>query len=123
MTRAPELLLSHNMRELMARLRTSFGVIVVDSPPLAAGVDPLVLATLTGNMLFVVRSGTTDLKLAASKLEVLDTMPVRTMGAVLNDVRAGGAYRYYTYDLDGYEQLDEERQAIEGRPNILGGRT
>lgn len=119
MHRAPELLLSQKMRDLMGRLRAGYGIIIVDSAPLAAGVDPLVLATLTGNLMLVLRAGTTDLKLAASKLHVMDALPVRTIGAVLNDVRPGGAYRYYTYDLAGYEEVDEERS---GRPGILGGR-
>jgi len=125
MTRAPELLLSQKMRDLIGRLRTAYGVVIVDSPPLAAGVDPLVLATLTGRLLLVVRAGTTDLKLAATKLEVLDSLPVRTIGAVLNDVRPGGEYRYYTYGLAGYEQMEEERPTSkwEEQPNILGGRT
>ena len=32
---------------------------------------------------------------------------MRVLGAVLNDVRPGGAYRYYSYYLEGYEAQDE----------------
>src|SRR5204863_169375 len=71
-------------------------------PPLAVGVDPYVLATRTGNVLIVLRAGVSDLDMAAAKLDVLDTLPVRVLGAVLNDDRPYGAYRYYTYDPAAY---------------------
>ena len=43
---APELLGSARMADLMTSLRSSYGVIVVDTPPLGAGVDAFVLASL-----------------------------------------------------------------------------
>jgi hypothetical protein len=39
-----------------------------------------------------------DRKLAAAKLEILDRLPIRLLGAVLNGVPDGGAYRYYGTD-------------------------
>jgi hypothetical protein len=45
---------------------------------------------------------------AAAKLEVLQRLPVRMLGAILNDVPAGGAYRSYSYYLPGYEAVDED---------------
>src|SRR3989454_6718663 len=50
---SPELLGSGAMSELLARLRASWSVILVDSPPLGSGVDPYTLGTLTSNMLLV----------------------------------------------------------------------
>ena len=43
----PELLGSALMNELMATLKTRYNVIIVDSPPLGAGIDPFVLGTAT----------------------------------------------------------------------------
>jgi tyrosine-protein kinase Etk/Wzc len=125
MHRGPELLLSDALRDLMAQLRTAYGVVIVDSPPLSAGIDALVLGTVTRNLLFVLRSGTTDLPLALSKLDVVDALPVRPVGAVLNDVRGGDAFRYYTYDLSGYLLSEEEsaEASRERRLRLLGGRS
>jgi polysaccharide biosynthesis transport protein len=103
---APELLGSPAMQELLARLRSSHSVILVDSPPLGSGVDPYTLGTLTGNLLLVLRTGTTNLDLARTKLAMLDTLPIRLLGVVVNDVRPGGVYRYYSY-LSGYAAEDE----------------
>src|SRR6058998_3584605 len=67
---SPELLGSGAMSELLARLRASWSVILVDSPPLGSGVDPYTLGTLTSNMLLVLRTDATDLSLARTKLSV-----------------------------------------------------
>ncbi len=123
MQRAPERLLSQNMRDLMTKLRSMFDVVIVDSPPLGAGADPLVLGTLTENLLLVLRTGQSDLNLASTKLEVLNALPVRVIGAVLNDVRSSGVYRYYMYSSAEYELVDEEGPTREALPSILGGRT
>jgi len=123
MQRAPERLLSQNMRDLMAKLRSLYDVIIMDSPPLGAGADPLVLGTLTENLLLVLRTGQSDINLAATKLEVLNALPVRVIGAVLNDVRSSGVYRYYMYSSAEYELVDEEGPTREALPSVLGGRT
>ncbi len=105
----PELLGSAAMAELMAAMKARFDVIIVDSPPLGAGIDPFVLGTTTGHMVMVFRSGETDRQMAEAKLRLLDRLPVRVLGAVLNEIQAEGVYRYYSY-LYGYTS-DEEPQA------------
>jgi capsular exopolysaccharide synthesis family protein len=103
----PELLGSAAMRDLMATLKARYNVIIVDSPPLGAGIDPFVLGTATGNIMLVLRSGETDRAMAEAKLKLLDRLPVRILGAVLNDVRTSDVqYKYYRY-VYGYT-ADEE---------------
>jgi len=106
---APELLSSPALAQFLLSLRSSYDVILVDSPPLGAGVDPFILATATGSLLLVMRTGVTDRELAEAKLDMLDRLPVRVLGAILNDVQPGGAYRYYGYQYytEGYETQDE----------------
>jgi succinoglycan biosynthesis transport protein ExoP len=123
MQRAPERLLSQAMRDLMAKLKSLYDVVIVDSAPLGAGADPLVLGTLTENLLLVLRTGMSDLKMAGTKLEVLNSLPVRVIGAVLNDVRSSGVYRYYMYSTAEYELVDDEGPTREALPSVLGGRS
>src|SRR5207249_9459275 len=61
-------------------------------------------------MVLVLRTGVSDRELAQTKLEVLAHLPIRMLGAVLNDVR-GGLYRYYSYYLEGYEVKEEPEPA------------
>jgi capsular exopolysaccharide synthesis family protein len=112
---SPELLGSPAMVALLERVRAQYRVVVVDSPPLGSGVDPYTLGIITGNLLLVLRTGTTNLGLARTKLAVLDHLPIRLLGVVLNDVQAGGMYRYYSY-ISGYATADErEGYAVAGR--------
>lgn len=107
----PELLGSSRMQDLIAILKGRYDVVVIDTPPLGAGIDPFVLATATGNLALVLRAGETDRQLAEAKLQVLDRLPIRLLGAILNDVRLGeGAYKYYAYNY-GYLAGDEEETA------------
>jgi tyrosine-protein kinase Etk/Wzc len=105
--RGPELLASDGTARLIRSLRSRFDAIIVDTAPLGAGIDPYALGAATGNMALVLRTGRTDRKLAHNKLEMLDRMPVRVVGAIVNDVRADAFYKYYSY-LDGYGTLDED---------------
>ncbi len=102
----PELLASPAMSQLVIQLRSQYSVVIIDSAPLGAGVDPLVLGSLTGSLLLVLRTGVTDREMAAAKLDALDRLPIRILGAVLNDVKPDGVYRYYSY-LSGYAAEDE----------------
>jgi capsular exopolysaccharide synthesis family protein len=102
----PELLGSNAMRELMAQVKSRYNVVIIDSPPLGAGIDPFVLGTATANLLLVLRSGETDRQMAEEKLKLLDRLPIRILGAVLNDIRTDGVYKYYSY-IYGYT-ADEE---------------
>jgi Mrp family chromosome partitioning ATPase len=75
--------------------------VIIDSPPFVAGVDAYALGAAAGNILIVLRQGISDRKLAAAKLAVLDRLPIRILGAVINGVPAGGMYRYYGTDYRG----------------------
>ncbi len=116
LTHAPELLGSIEMRDLFADLRTQYGVILVDSPPLGAGSDAFMLGTLTGSMVLVLRTGTTNKELTMARLTPLARLPVRILGAILNDVQPGGVYRYYSSYLPGYGTGDEELPSASRKP-------
>jgi capsular exopolysaccharide synthesis family protein len=105
---SPELIGSPAMVALFARVRPTFDVIVVDSPPLGAGVDPCMLGTLTGSMLLVLRSGATHRDVTRTHLAMVSQLPIRLLGVVLNDVGPAGMYAYYGYYyLAGYGAEDE----------------
>jgi capsular exopolysaccharide synthesis family protein len=110
---APELLSSAAMAQLFGEFRSRYEVIICDSPPLAAGIDPFVLSSLTGNLLLVVRTGVSQREVLRSKVEMLRRMPIRVLGAVLNDVAQGSAYEYYAYYLPGYDTSDEAGVAVQ----------
>jgi tyrosine-protein kinase Etk/Wzc len=106
---APEMLGGPLLSRLLADVRADYDVVICDSPPLSAGVDSVVLGAATENILLVVRTGVSQREVAAARLEVLGRMPVRVIGAVLNDVPRDNAYSYYShYALPGYETRNED---------------
>ena len=117
----PELLASSAMSQLLVGLRGIYGVIIVDCSPLGAGVDPLVMGTLTGSAILVLRTGYTDREFAKTKLDAMSRLPIRVLGAVLNDVTPGAGYEYYyqySY-LPGYgtsEEKDEPATELKRLP-------
>jgi polysaccharide biosynthesis transport protein len=112
---APELLSSPLLGDLLASVKSEYEVILIDSPPLGAGVDPLVLGALAGNVLLVMRTGNTERAHAEAKLRMLDRLPVRVLGTVLNGFDSSDSFRYYSY-MPGYESGEEE---LEDRPTLL----
>ena len=101
---APELLVSDLMAGLILAVRRQFDVVIIDSPPLVAGMDAYALGAAAGSMLLVLRPAITDRKLASAKFEVLDRLPIRVLGAVINGVPDGGAYRYYGSDYTYHDE-------------------
>lgn len=113
--RAPELLATPRLPQLVVQMAAEFDVVIIDSPPLGAGFDAYALATATGNLAVVLRAGATDCKMARAKLEVVDSLPVTVMGAVLNSIALTGPYRYYSYYHE-YAAHDAPATERLGRP-------
>ncbi len=112
---APELLGSPTLQRMIADLRTRFDVVICDSAPLSAGIDPFLLGAVTGNLMLVIRPGVSLRQVLQTKLEVLDRMPIRLLGAVLNDVPDTAPYLYYSHYLPGYETTSERLGAGIGK--------
>ena len=105
----PELLASPRMAHFIGTLKRTYDVIIVDCPPLASGGDPLILGSLTGNLAVVIRTGSTEKALAQAKLDQLSRLPIRILGAILNDVSEHDQYHsYYGSYLPSYEPVPEE---------------
>src|SRR5439155_1742267 len=100
-------------------------LVTVSSPGIADGksfvsADLAVAYSGAGqrSLLLVLRTGATSLELARTKLRVLDRLPIRLLGVVVNDVRPRGVYRYHSY-LSGYGTADEAEYAM-GPPRVRG---
>jgi len=92
------LLASPQARELLARLRKEYRLIVLDSPPIVPIADSHVLAGLADGVVIVVRARQTRRELFRRAIESLGATNV--LGVVLNDVEYGDtryayAYRHY----------------------------
>jgi succinoglycan biosynthesis transport protein ExoP len=108
-----DLLASDKLTEAIAELRTKYKFIVIDSPPIMAASDALIVSVQVDGVLVVVRSGETPKVAFTRTRDLLTTVNCHLLGVVLNavDSRAPDyyySYRYYPYSY-GYgpqETLD-----------------
>jgi Mrp family chromosome partitioning ATPase len=83
-------------------------VVIIDSPPVLAASDPLVLATQCESTILVASAGTTERGALRSAQEMLQDVGANIGGVIFNRMdlsAASGGYRgygYYGYDRDPY---------------------
>jgi succinoglycan biosynthesis transport protein ExoP len=92
-----ELLASDRMRALLAGLEQGpFDWIIIDTPPVLAVTDAVILAPLVGAVTFVIGAEMTRWRLAERAVETLLSSNPRNVLAVLNKVNFGRNKYYYS---------------------------
>lgn len=105
-----DLLSSHRFADAIAELRTKFKFIVIDTPPVMAATDAVILSVKADGVLMVVRSGETPKEAFTRTRDLLMSVKCRLLGVVLNAVDSSApdyyySYRYYPYSY-GYGPQD-----------------
>ncbi len=81
-----DLLSSSKLTEAIAELRTKFKFIVIDSPPVMAATDAVILSVQCDGVLLVVRSGETPKEAFTRTRDLLTSVKCHLLGVVLNAV-------------------------------------
>jgi polysaccharide biosynthesis transport protein len=97
-----DLLSSHRMRDAIAYVRQKYKFVVIDSPPVMAATDAVIISALTDGVLLVVRSGETPKEAFKRTRDLIHGVKGRLLGVVLNAVDSSApdyyySYRYYPY--------------------------
>jgi capsular exopolysaccharide synthesis family protein len=95
-----ELLGSRRMANLLAELRTTYEVVLVDCAPLLPVTDPMVVSQFADGVLLIARSGTTTRDHAAAVNAACSKAGATVFGAVLNassvtEADQSATYTYY----------------------------
>jgi succinoglycan biosynthesis transport protein ExoP len=98
---------------------------VIDSPPIMAATDAVILSTVVDGVLVVVRSGSTPKEAVTRTRDLLVSVKCRILGVVLNAVDASSpdyyySYRYYPYSYGTYGR-DEQDEDKHDRKNGSNG--
>jgi succinoglycan biosynthesis transport protein ExoP len=104
----PALLAREELAEAFGRLRSRYRWVLVDSPPVAAVTDALLLARLADSTLLVIQQNKVDRATVRRALAALRKVTPHVLGAVLNavDLRTKG---YYGYQYPYYGSADQSR--------------
>src|SRR5580693_2291511 len=108
-----DLLSSVRMHQGINELRSEYKFIVVDSPPVMAATDAVILSVLVDGVLLVVRSGETPKEAFTRMRDLLTGVKCRMLGVLLNAVDSSApdyyySYRYYPYSYGGYSHEEKE---------------
>jgi capsular exopolysaccharide synthesis family protein len=105
-----ELLNSRKMRELMATLKEQFDIILIDTPPVLAVIDPVIVSSICDGTLLVVRSSKTTRKPLLKTIGELRKAKAVIIGVIFNDAKAGKegqSSNYFQYEYYQDKSVDE----------------
>ena len=113
-----ELLNSKRMKELLAQAKDRFNIVLLDTPPVLAVIDPVIVSSLADSTVFVVRSGKTTRRPLVRAVEEIRKSKADIIGVVFNEVKIGRQgigtpfYHYYQYEYESNEatKADAERK-------------
>jgi len=111
-----EILGSRKMTDLIEGLKKDYVRIVLDSPPITAVTDSVILAQKADGTILVIRAGDTPRQVVQNGLNQLQTVNAGILGAVLNGIKTGRdsyyyyQYYYYYYGDDGEKKKNTRRR-------------
>ena len=106
-----ELLGSKRMQAFVESMRQDYDRIILDSPPLMAATDALVLTPLVDGIVLIIKAGETTRQVAQRAVKQLKDVNARVTGVVLNEIMVGrnGNYYYdYYYHYGSYYGEEDE---------------
>jgi tyrosine-protein kinase Etk/Wzc len=96
-----EMLDSDQMRSLLAKFRSEYDMVIIDSPPIIAVTDSEILSNMVDGTLIVVSADTTEIDLMERAVELIKREHSQFIGTVLNNFSYksgyGSYYKYYYY--------------------------
>lgn len=120
-----ELLSSQRMQEILCDLRDLADIVIIDSPPVSAVSDALILATYVDGVLLVTHATDTSRTVARQTLQSLQQVRATLVGVVYNGVDQHDSsytydYTYNYYNADGSEPGKALVQYLNGPSPQLG---
>ncbi|MHB8878786.1 MAG: polysaccharide biosynthesis tyrosine autokinase, partial [Myxococcaceae bacterium] len=112
-----ELLHTQVFAELLEKLTQKFDRVILDSPPIGAVADAVVLGTQADGVLLVVKAGHTSRDMAKRAVRSIQDVNAKLLGAILNNINLDdpkyGDYYYYAYRQYGAYYGDKKDEAAQ----------
>jgi exopolysaccharide transport family protein len=113
-----EILGSAHMKSLIDEARTRYERIFIDSSPISAVTDAVILSRVADGTVVVIRSGETHRHVVQNGIALLRAVNAHILGAILNGVHLDrDRYYYYQYQYYYYYGADgeERKKDVSGR--------
>jgi polysaccharide biosynthesis transport protein len=108
-----EILNSESFSRLLEQMATAYDRVIIDSPPVTAVTDPLILAAQTDITILVLQAEVSTRRVSMQAREALASVDARVLGVAVNNVPhrrgrygyyGGYGYHYYSYSRDEKEK-------------------
>ncbi|HYA48335.1 MAG TPA: polysaccharide biosynthesis tyrosine autokinase, partial [Burkholderiales bacterium] len=105
-----ELLNSRRMRDLLVGVKDRFDTVLIDTPPVLAVIDPVIVSSLADCTVLVVQAGKTTRRALAKAVNEVRKAKAEIIGVVFNEVKMGRQgrnspyYHYYQYEYAASEE-------------------
>ncbi|UOB21222.1 CpsD/CapB family tyrosine-protein kinase [Macrococcus armenti] len=96
-----ELLASSKFEELIDSLQEYFDFIVIDTPPVLAVTDAVIMSTIVEGTILVTNVETNNKQHLIKAKDMLEKSDSNILGVVLNNVKTSGKDDYYYYEYYG----------------------
>jgi polysaccharide biosynthesis transport protein len=119
-----ELLNSKLMKDMLLRVKDRFDTILIDTPPILAVIDPLIVSSLADCTVMIVQAGRTTRRALARAVDEVRKAKAEIIGVVFNEVKMGRPgrvppyYHYYQYEYSSSEsegRTEHQRAGSKGR--------
>ncbi len=90
-----EMIASQRTTDFLQKIEKTFDVVIIDSPPLNLVTDAMIFSSKVDHVLLVIRFASTQVRMVADALSVLQRAQAHVMGAILNAVKVSPGYGYY----------------------------
>lgn len=111
-TNPSEILSSNQFKELLEQLQSQYDHIIIDTPPVLAVTDGIIISQYTGVNLIVARYAKSQMKELELTLNRFEQAGVKVNGFILNDIqRASAGYGYgynYAYAYKAQKKINRK---------------
>ncbi|MBN2009067.1 polysaccharide biosynthesis tyrosine autokinase [candidate division KSB1 bacterium] len=102
-----QLLGGARMQELLEEINGKFDQVVLDSPPVIAVTDAIILSRLVGGVCLLIRSGKTSRDAARRAKQILEEKKTQLIGVILNEINMNQTYGYYDSYYKYYSKKEQ----------------
>lgn len=98
-----ELLVSDNLKNILTELKKRFDHIIIDSPPLVAVTDSVIISRIVDGVILVIHGGVTSREVIKRGYDLLKNVNAPMLGGIINNIDLGKRSYYYYYQYYYYQ--------------------
>ena len=111
-----ELINSKKMEELLEITKSKFDIVFIDTPPVLAVIDPVILCSISDAVVFVLKEGKTNRRPLFKAVDEIKRAKGQILGIIYNEVRLTKRgyyspyyqnYQLYYYEDGAYESIED----------------